>query len=144
MGSTDQPRLAYVSQWFAPEPDGPATWIASAMRDEGFNVGVITGVPHYPSGVPAPGYRAYHRGIEEIDGHRILRLPEYPSHDRSAMRRITTFGSFALSASIHTSRAIGAADLCLVYSSPATAALPAVVANRRFGTPYVLLVEDLC
>jgi glycosyltransferase involved in cell wall biosynthesis len=136
-------RLAYLSEWFPPEPEGAPNWIARALRDRGFDVGVVTGVPHYPSGTPAAGYDWRSLRRETIDGFPVLRVPEFPSHDGSAARRIATFGSFALSSASLGARAIGEADVCLVYSSPATAALAAMVARRRFGVPYVLVIQDL-
>jgi glycosyltransferase involved in cell wall biosynthesis len=136
-------RVAFITQWFAPEGEGVPLWIAEALRGRGVDVGVVTGVPHYPSGVPADGYRATDWRLDSIKGFRVLRVPEYPSHDTSALRRIATFGSFALSGAVLASRTIGRADVSLVYSSPATSALPSMVARARFGTPYVLLIQDL-
>jgi glycosyltransferase involved in cell wall biosynthesis len=107
------------------------------------DVGVVTGVPHYPTGQPVSGHSALDWTLGSIKGFRVLRVPEYPSHDASAIRRIATFGSFALSSAALASRTIGRADVTLVYSSPATSALPAMVARARYGTPYVLLIQDL-
>lgn len=136
-------RAAFVTQWFPPEVEGAPLWIAEALRDRGLEVGVVTGVPHYPSGVPVDGYSASHWRRDSTKGFRVLRVPEYPSHDSSAIRRIATFGSFAVSSAALASRTIGRADATLVYSSPATAALPAMVARARYGTPYVTLIQDL-
>lgn len=136
-------RVAYVTQWFYPEPDGAPLWIAEALRDRGLEVGVVTGVPHYPSGVPEDGHRGTDFRFGTAKGFRVLRVPEYPSHDTSTIRRIATFGSFAVSSAALASRSVGRADVTLVYSSPATSALPAMVARERYGTPYVLFVQDL-
>jgi glycosyltransferase involved in cell wall biosynthesis len=118
-------------------------WIAEALRERGAEVGVVTGAPHYPSGRVLDGYRARGWIRETQHGFTVVRVPEYPSHDTSALRRIATFGSFALSATALATRTIGAADVALVYSSPATSALPALAAHSLNGTPYVLLVQDL-
>ena len=136
-------RTAFVTQWFTPEPVGAPLWIAEALRDYGLDVGVVTGVPHYPSGVAANGYRATDWKLDSVKGFRVLRVPEFPSHDTSAARRIATFGSFAISSASLASRTIGRADVTLVYSSPATSALPAMVARALYGTPYVLVIQDL-
>lgn len=89
------------------------------------------------------GYRWTGWKRETVSGFPTLRVPEYPSHDASAIRRMATFGSFALSSATLAARSIGSADIALVYSSPATAALPAMVARARWGTPYVLQIQDL-
>lgn len=136
-------RLAFVTQWFTPEGPGPPNWIPEALDQLGFQVGVVTGTPHYPEGRTFEGYRATGWRIERAGGLPVLRVPEYPSHDASAARRMVTLGSFAASSALLGVRAIGAADVSLVYSSPATSALAAMRARRKFGTPYVLYVQDL-
>ncbi len=136
-------RLAYVTQWFPPEVEGVPLSIAQTMREQGFHVGVVTGVPHYPTGTPFPGYRARDWKRDSVDGFPLMRVPEFPSHDTSALRRMATFGSFAASGAGLAAWSIGRADVSLVYSSPATAALPAMVARAQYGTPYVLVVQDL-
>lgn len=136
-------RVAFITEWFPPEPAAAPLWIAQALRDNGAQVAVVTGAPHYPSGNVGEGFRAWRRVREVRDGFPVIRVPEYPSHDTSAARRMATFGSFALSSSALAGRAVGGADVALVYSSPATAALPALIAKLRYSTPYVLLVQDL-
>jgi glycosyltransferase involved in cell wall biosynthesis len=136
-------RLAYVSQWYAPEPTGPAVWIAEALRDGPFSVHAITGIPNYPTGVVYPGYRPWRSMRETIGGIPLVRCPVYPSHDQSALRRAANYASFALSASWVGRRVLDSADVALVYSSPATAAVPAMASHKRANLPYVLLIQDL-
>lgn len=136
-------RLSFVTEWFPPEVNGVVLWIAQAMRGQGFDVGVVTGVPHYPTGKIAEGYSGTRRVFDVVEGFRTVRVPEYPSHDTSAARRFATYASFAISGSALGGRTIGESDVTLVYSSPATSALPAMYARVRFGTPYVLLIQDL-
>lgn len=142
MGS-GQLRVAYVTQWFTPEPAGPAAWIADALQDEGFLVNTVTATPNYPAGIVYPGYSPWRVAREAINGISVLRCPVYPSHDRSAGRRAVNYMSFALTASWVGRRILNSADVALIYSSPATAALPAMIAHRRSGVPYVLLIQDL-
>jgi glycosyltransferase involved in cell wall biosynthesis len=58
------------------------------------------------------------------------------------VRRGASYCSFAASASTRLGL-LRSADAWLVYSSPATAAAPAMLARAVFGRPYVLLVQDL-
>jgi len=136
-------RVAYITQWFPPEPSGPALWIAEAIRACGSDVRVITGIPNYPSGIPSPGYRASEIRRERIAGFATLRCPLYPSHDAHTGRRVLNYLSFAASASWFGMPTMRQADVALVYSSPATAAMPAFLAHRRLGIPYVLVIQDL-
>lgn len=136
-------KVAYVTQWFAPEPGNVPLWIARALRKQGLDVGVVTAVPNYPAGKTYPGYPAWRRTKESVEGLAVVRSPVYPSHGRSAVGRIANLVSYAVSSS-HCGRAtLKSADVALVYSSPATAAVAAMRAQRRWGVPYVLLVLDL-
>lgn len=133
--------LAYVSQWFAPEPVAVPVWVPRALGRRGWDVTVVTGVPNYPSGRVAEGYRAYRRYREQVDEFEVVRTPLYASHDGRAARRFANYASWAASSSLMARGALTSADVALVYSSPATAALPAMLARRR--TPYVLMVQDV-
>lgn len=135
--------VAFVCQWYPPEPAEVPRGIAMALADSGLDVTVLTGIPNYPTGVVAPGYSAG-RGKREIrDGLAVRRTPLYPSHDASALRRLANYASWALSATALGQGVLRSSTVSLVYSSPATAALPAMVARALWGTPYVLLVQDV-
>lgn len=136
-------KAAFVSQWYPPEPAAIPEGIACAMQDEGLSVEVLTGVPNYPTGVVAAGYSARRRSRETIKGMRVQRTPLYPSHDSNPLRRMANYASWAVSSTVFGQRVLRRADVTLVYSSPATAALPAMVAKSLWGTPYVLLVQDV-
>ena len=136
-------RVAFVTQWFPPEPTHTPLWIAQALRRQGLDIDVLTGIPNYPTGVVHPGYSARRRRVERHDGFRVTRTPLYPSHDRSVSGRAANYGSYALSAALLGAPVLRAADVALVYSSPATAAVPALLARLRWRIPYVLMVMDL-
>ncbi|NYG54694.1 glycosyltransferase involved in cell wall biosynthesis [Nocardioides perillae] len=104
---------------------------------------MLTGIPNYPSGAVHDGYAPWSRRRETLDGIEVIRSPLYPSHDASALRRLLNYGSWAISSSVFGQRVLRETDVALVYSSPATAALPAMVARTLWRTPYVLLVQDV-
>lgn len=136
-------RVAYFTQWFTPEPVLIPRWIADAMKERGLDLRVHTGIPNFPDGQVHPGFRARRFSRDRAGGHNVLRSPLYPSHDQSSLRRILNYSSWAFSASLGalaTCRGFGAS---VVYSSPATAALPAMVAKVAHKVPYVLIVQDL-
>ena len=136
-------RLAYVSQWFTPEPAGPGTWIPEGLSKSNFNVCVLTAVPNYPEGKTFAGYKPYRFLMERINEILTLRSPVYPSHDNSAIRRTLNYASFAASASWFGRKLLREADIALVYLSPATAAIPVIISHKMHGVPYVLIVQDL-
>ncbi|WP_158288712.1 glycosyltransferase family 4 protein [Ornithinimicrobium flavum] len=136
-------RVLFICQWYPPEPAAIPEGIARALTREGLHVEVLTGIPNYPSGVVADGYSALRGTFEMRQEIRVQRVPLYPSHDSSVMKRFANYATWAIAASILGFRSLRSADVALVYSSPATAALPAMVASRLWGKPYVLLVQDV-
>lgn len=133
-------RIAYVTQWFEPEPNivkGIA--FVRALEAAGHDVTVITGLPNYPYGRIYPGYRLRLVQEETIHGVRVVRLPLYPSHDRSSLRRSLNFLSFFISAFVYLLLRRSRFDLAYVYHPPITVGLAAALT----GPPFILDVQDL-
>lgn len=144
MTASSRPRrLLYVTQWFPPEPVAIPLWIARALRDRGWDIEVVTGQPNYPDGELHEGYsgRRYRREVEQ--GFRVLRTPLYASHDASAVKRMANYLSWAAAASLVAPWKSRGAGVTLVYSSPATAAVPAMLARLIVGRRYVLVIQDI-
>lgn len=140
-----QVRIGFVTQWYDPELDSgtyPAV-IARALRDDGHEVQVVTGFPNYPTGRLHDGYRLRPYRHDVMRGVDVHRAPLFPSHDRSPVRRAANYLSFAGAASLTALALLRSMDVVLVYSSPATAACPALALDALVGTPFVLLVQDL-
>lgn len=136
-------KVAYVTQWFPPEPIAVPVLISKELEKRGFDVKVLTGVPNYPTGEVFPGYSARKSAIEVVDGFQTLRAPLYPNHGSSTSRRALNYLSFAASSSRLANKILASSDVNFVDGSPITAALPALYAKFRWGTPYVLHVQDL-
>ena len=133
-------RIAYVTQWFEPEPNIiKGSQFVRALQAAGHEVTVVTGFPNYPCGRIYPGYRLRPIAYEIVDGVSIIRLPLYPSHDRSALRRSITFLSFCLSAFLYLALRRSRFDIAYVYHPPITVGLAAALAR----IPFVLDVQDL-
>src|SRR5690242_1321897 len=133
-------RIAYVTQWFDPEPNivkGIA--FVRALEAAGHQVTVVTGLPNYPDGKIYPGYRLRLIQHETLGGVKVVRLPLYPSHDRSSLRRSMNFLSFFISAFLYLLFRRSRFDLAYVYHPPITVGLAAACA----GVPFVLDVQDL-
>lgn len=142
-GPTPPARVGFVTQWFPPEPTAIPLLIAQALRRQGLVADVLTGVPNYPTGRVQTGYAAYRRVRQTWDGLRVVRTPLYPNHSHSVLGRMANYLSYAASSTMFGSCVLRRADVALVYSSPATAAIPAMAARLRWGTPYVLMIMDL-
>ena len=84
-------KILFVTQWFDPEPTFKGMSFVKELRDLGHDVEVLTGFPNYPGGKLYPGYRVKFLQRETLEGIRVTRVPLYPSHDRSAIRRIANY-----------------------------------------------------
>ncbi|QOC94830.1 glycosyltransferase WbuB [Micromonospora craniellae] len=138
-------RIGLLTQWFDPEP-GPAAlpgMLATALAGRGHEVQVLTGFPNYPTGRLSPGYRMARRRDETVGATRIRRVALYPSHDRSALRRVANYGSFAVSALVSGTPALRGLDALWVGNSPISVALPMWFARYAHRVPVLLHVLDL-
>ena len=136
-------RIAFVTQFFQPEPFFKGLPFARALADRGHHVQVLTGFPNYPGGRIYPGYcvRLWQR--EVLDGIPVLRVPLYPSHDRSGLRRTLNYLSFACSATALGTPLLERPDVIYAYHPPATSALPAIALSLIAGAPIVYDIQDL-
>lgn len=136
-------RVLVLSQWFRPEPNLIATSVAMGLKRLGHEVQVLTGFPNYPGGKLYPGYkiRPFHR--EVLDEVPVVRVPLYPSHDTSGVKRIATYSSFAVSASFFGVPRVTKPDVVYVYHPPATVGLPAIFLQMLRKVPFVYHIQDL-
>jgi colanic acid biosynthesis glycosyl transferase WcaI len=133
-----------LTQWFSPEPESSRGLpFAKWLQRRGHKVAVLTGFPNYPSGVLYPGYRLRPRQWEEIEGVRVLRVPLYPNHDRSAIKRSMNYLSFAAAAALIGLPSIGKVDVIYVMATPPTAGLPPLLTRLFSGVPYLFNVTDV-
>ena len=72
---------------------------------------------------------------EYCDGVEITRLPAYTSHDESAMKRVVSFVSFAISVTIYGVLFAKKADVMYAYHPPGVAAV-IIRFFRKFYTIY--------
>ncbi len=137
-------RILFISQFFAPEqPDLRGLPFARELQKHGHKVQILTGFPNYPGGKIYPGYKIKFFQREIMDGVEVLRVPLYPSHDQSAIKRIFNYFSFALSAAIIGLFVVKKADVQYVYQPPATVSIPALVIKYLRRIPIVYDIQDL-
>jgi len=136
-------RILMLTQWFDPEPTFKGMFFAKALQNEGHEVEVITGFPNYPGGKLYPGYKLKWLQKEIVDGVKITRVPLYPSHDRSAKKRILNYMTFAFTSTFYGVFGAEKADIVYVYHPPITVGLSGVIIGFLRRTPFVLDVQDL-
>ena len=138
-------RVLYFTQCYPPETgamaaragDHACRWAAA-----GAAVTVIAGTPNYPTGQVPPGYRRP-VVVEERDGVRVVRVPAFPTRYTSTLRRLASYGSYALSAFAGGCLGGSRPDVVLGTSPPLTAAATAAAVARALGVPFVLELRDL-
>lgn len=136
-------RILTLSQWYPPEPDIKIHLLAKDLTARGHQVTSVTGYPNYPQGNIYPGYHQRLWQWEMRNGVRVLRLPLYPSHDRSAVRRSLNYLSFGVSASVLGPLLSGPAEVMWVYHPPLTVGLPAWWIGLIRRVPFVYEIQDL-
>lgn len=135
-------RILLLTQWFDPESCFKGLAFARELKRHGHDVAVLTGFPNYPGGKIYSGYKVRLWQRETMDGIAVLRVPLYPSHDRSSLGRILNYLSFAVAAAIGIF-SLPRPDVVYVYSPPPTAALGAVLLRAIRRVPFVLDVQDM-
>ena len=136
--------IVYLTQWFDPEPNvikGPR--FVRALQAAGHEVAVVTGFPNYPTGRLYPGYRLALFRREMIGGVSVTRLPLYPSHDASSLRRSLNYLSFFASVLTYGLVRRQRFDLAYVYHPPITVGLAAALSGMVRRLPFVLEIQDL-
>jgi glycosyltransferase involved in cell wall biosynthesis len=136
-------RVGLLIERFRPEESVTGLQIVKGLIGNGATVRIITGTLSTSAGGRAPGAPLLSARTESPRGYEIQRLPYWPVYDKSALRRIRTYASFAASTTVAAPRAFRGLDVLLVYGSPATAAAAAMVWTRALRIPYVLHVQDV-
>ncbi|MDD3469948.1 MAG: glycosyltransferase family 4 protein [Thermoguttaceae bacterium] len=161
--------ILFLSQFFDPEPTLLTVPFVQKFAAMGHHVEVLTGYPNYPDGKIYPGYRQRLRTIENYGngtrgepfrdspkkrendentqndstaGVRVIRVPLYPNHSRSAMRRILNLSSFALSAATLGQLGVTRPDVVFVYTLP-TLGVAATLFQKFRGSRIVIGAFDL-
>ncbi|MEV7330440.1 glycosyltransferase family 4 protein [Micromonospora sp. NPDC093244] len=136
-------RIGLISQWYPPENTFVPGQLATELTRRGHEVRVLTTFPSLPLGRTYPGWRQRwnHSGTE--DGVAVRRVPAYPSHDRSGLRRAVSYLSFAATSAVAAPRHLRGVDALYVYHPPPTSYAAAGLLRLLRGVPAVLHVQDL-
>lgn len=136
-------RIVIFSQWFDPEPTFKGLIFARELVRQGFEVEVVTGFPNYPGGKVYAGYKIKLLQREWIDGVKITRLPLYPNHDQSTIKRVMNYASFAASALVYGLFMAKRADVMYAYHPPLTIGVAASLIRWVRGIPLVYDIQDM-
>ncbi len=135
-------KILLITQWFHPEPSQNILEMLESLRAAGHEVSVLTGFPNYPSGKIYPGYRIRLFQRETINGINVLRVPLYPDHGHSAVKRILNYVSFACSCLFLAPWLLSRVDVIHVYNL-ITLGPAAWFLGLMFRAPFTYEIQDL-
>ena len=136
-------KILLVTQWFDPEPTFKGLLFARALKDSGHEVEVLTGFPNYPGGKIYKGYKISLYKKEVLDGVVVHRVPLYPSHNSSSIKRVINYASFAVSSFVFGLLKVRRVDVIYSYHPPLTTNLSAIFLGIFKRIPVVVDVQDL-
>jgi glycosyltransferase involved in cell wall biosynthesis len=137
-------RILLLTQLFQPEPNHlKGLEFAKRMQCLGHHVEVLTGYPNYPGGTLYPGYKIRFVQHEVIEGVSVTRVAMFPSHDTSAIRRMLTYLSLAVTASLIGPLRFRDIDIIHLDVGPISLVIPAALIALVSRARLVVDVQDL-
>lgn len=135
-------RILILSQYYDPDPIPKPSEVADELKRRGHDVFVLCGLPNYPSGKLAPGYRLRPLLREQRGGIPVFRIAEFPYHGASVVGRLVNYGSFLMSA-IVVAFLVPRPQVIYVWHPPLTNALAAWWVGIVHRVPFLLDVQDI-
>jgi colanic acid biosynthesis glycosyl transferase WcaI len=136
-------KVLLLTQWYPPEPQKIVSDLAESLHEAGHEVTVLTGFPNFPSGNVYPGYRQSIYQREAYNGVPVVRVPLYPDHSRSALKRALNIASFAGSAALLGTWLTPNVDVIHVIHPPLTVALPSCWLSLLRRVPFTYEIQDM-
>ena len=135
--------ILILRQFYSPEPTPLGAELATTLRAKGHQVTVLTGFPNYPTGKLYPGYHLRPWMKEVLEDILVVRVPLYPDHGRSALKRVLNYVSFALSGIFLGPFVVPRPDVIFVYHPPLTVGGIAWVLHRFWRVPFLYQIQDM-
>lgn len=136
-------RILFVSQLFDPENSIKGLEFARRLQVLGHDVEVVTTFPSYPGGKVFQGYSQSWKQVDVVDGIRVVRLPTFISHGSSAVKRMLSYASFGLVASLYSLFGARKPDVIYAYYPPVIVGFVALCVGSLKRVPFVYDVQDL-
>jgi colanic acid biosynthesis glycosyl transferase WcaI len=139
-------KILFICAVFPPEPApvaGMAADLARRLTEDGHRVTMLVPFPNRPTGKVYDGFHRSLRTIEDLDGVRVVRCPNWIlGKNRLPLDRILENLTFGLSTALNALRE-GRPDVILLETWPLLAAEPAVRLGRWWKTPVIYYRQDL-
>lgn len=135
-------RVLVLTQYYHPEPNFITQAVARALTEVA-DVTVVTAHPNYPDGRFRPGSRFW-MPVRSVEGDAVVwRLPMFPDHSTSILRRGISYLSFAVMAAIWAPLACPRPDVVWVYNTPFTTPIAALWFRYIVRARVVYTAADL-
>jgi glycosyltransferase involved in cell wall biosynthesis len=119
--------------------------LAHLLRDAGYEVAVLSGMPNYPTGAIFPGYTGKTLVTEQMAGITVHRMPFAPSNSHRRLVRTGSLISLSRALLRHGKEVLESfrPHWMIVSSPPLPLALCGAWLARRSKVPFLLNVSDL-
>jgi colanic acid biosynthesis glycosyl transferase WcaI len=136
--------ILVITQYFWPE-GFRINDLVEGLIERGHKVTVLTGLPNYPKGQLATGYRFSGPYTEDFRSAKIIRAPLITRGNSKNLRLVLNYFSFAFTACVvGLLRFREPCDAIIVFqASPVTVGIPARVMSWWKKAPILLWVQDL-
>jgi colanic acid biosynthesis glycosyl transferase WcaI len=137
--------ILFFSVSYRPEHAGIGPYAAATaerLAEEGAEVAVVAGLPHYPAWRLAPEDRWCLRRDEKVGGLRIIRLRQLIPRQQTALSRFLYELSFFVHGAL-ARRTWRTPDVVVAVTPSLAGAVLARMAARRYGVPLIVIVQDL-
>lgn len=136
-------KILIISQYFYPE-QFRINDLAIEMKQKGYEVTVLTGLPNYPKGEYFKGY-SQNKNCDEVWNDIPIYRCNLRARKSGSINLIRNYISFVKEANIKL-KDLENMDFDLIYVfevSPITVALPAIKFKKKKNIPLIMNVQDL-
>ena len=136
-------RILIVTQYYNPE-NFIINDIVQNLKNDGYNIEILTAIPNYPNGTFFPGYNLFNKNKEIINDILIHRSRIIPRFNGNKIFLILNYISFVFFGVLKLLFIKGKFDKIFVFApSPITVGIVGVFAAKKFNAKSYLWVQDL-
>ncbi len=139
-------KIAYICQYFVPEPSAPSARISELAQEwveNGHEVTVMTGMPNHPTGIVLEDYRGKLMVDERIGNVVVLRSWLYATPNQGILRKTLSHLSFMFSTVILGFPRLASVDVIIVSSPTFFSAFAGLLMSKIRRVPFVFEIRDL-
>ncbi len=137
-------KILFISQNYPPEAGAfkYSYYLSAGLAKKGFDVTVVTGIPHYPNKTPYPGYSKF-RTVKSIEGKvKVVRIPLIMGDNTQTFLRVLGFISFSINLFLRTFK-FRKFDLVISSIPPFTVSWNGFILSKIFGIQWIALLRDI-